>query len=192
MHPFPEHTKDCRVMVFVDGENLAIRYGKMLADQNKQPCDHVRYERDVYDWSSFLQLAHHLHCDTIRRYYYTAIQGDDQKRQEVHETLQSLGIETPRVFRKDKQRGSKQVDISLAVAMLGHAHRGNYDLAVLVAGDEDYVPLVEAVKWEGKRVVLWFVENGLSPVLKTRVDHYFDAGRVLFEGRQDFLLNCGL
>jgi uncharacterized LabA/DUF88 family protein len=191
MHPFPEHIKNCRVMVFVDGENLAIRYGKMLDAQNMKPCEHVKYEKDVYVWSSFLALAHHRYCDIVRRYYYSAVQGDDQRKQHIHDTLQGFGIEAPRIFRKDKQRGSKQVDISLTEDMLGHAHRGNYDFAVLVAGDEDYDPLVDAVKWEGKRVALWFVENGLSPVLRAKVDHYFDAGRVLFESRRDFLSHCG-
>jgi uncharacterized LabA/DUF88 family protein len=194
MHLFPEHVKDCRVMVFVDGENLAIRYGKMLDDKGEQPCAHVTYEKDVYVWSQFLMLSHHLHCDTIRRYYYTAIKGCEDKRLEVHEKLQTIGIEAPRVFRKnkDKERGSKQVDISLAVEMLSHAHRDNYDFAVLVAGDEDYVPLVEAVKWEGKRVALWFVESGISPILKAKVDHYCDIGWVLFAASEDSLLRYDL
>jgi uncharacterized LabA/DUF88 family protein len=50
-------------------------------------------------------------------------------------------------------------------------------MAILVAGDEDYIPLVKAVMSEGRRVVLWFVEDGLSPKLVNAVDHYFDFGR---------------
>jgi uncharacterized LabA/DUF88 family protein len=40
--------------------------------------------------------------------------------------------------------------------MLTHAHKGNYDIAILIAGDDDYGPLVKAVKDTGCRVVLWF------------------------------------
>ena len=97
----------------------------------------------------------------------------------MKETLKSIGIEAPRVFKKTKGRRSKRIDISLATDMLSHAHRGNYDIAILVAGDEDYVPLVEAVMAEGCRVVLWFLEDGLSPALKLKVDHYFDIGTFL-------------
>lgn len=49
------------------------------------------------------------------------------------------------MFKKSKTRGSKQVDISLSVDMLMHANRKNYVVAVLVAGDEDYAPLVDTV-----------------------------------------------
>lgn len=51
---------------------------------------------------------------------------------------------------------------------------------MLVAGDGDYIPLVEAVKAEGRRVVLWFVSSGLSPALARSADHYWDMGEILF------------
>jgi len=183
MHLFPEFIKDCRVMVFVDGENLAFRYAKEL--EPRLPCSHVVYEHGVFVWSRSLNLPHHLHCDTIRRHYYTTAKGDEPTRRAIVQRLKDVGIEAPRVFHKDKARGSKRVDITLAVEMLGHACRGNYDLAVLVAGDEDYVPLVQEVAAEGKRVVLWFLENGLSPDLRDSVDYFFNIGEVLFNDSPD-------
>ncbi len=59
--PFPDTIKNARVMVFVDGENLAVRYGKLLGD--KPPCSHVTYEPNVFVWSELLNMAHHLTCD---------------------------------------------------------------------------------------------------------------------------------
>ena len=41
------------------------------------------------------------------------------------------------------------------------------------------MPLVEAVKSEGRRVVLWFVESGLSDALRRSIDYYFDIGRLV-------------
>jgi len=67
--------------------------------------------------------------------------------------------------------------------MFTHAHRRNYDIAVLVAGDEDYLPLVEAVKGEGRQVVLWFVQDGLSAALQRSADHFWDLGKLLFSSR---------
>jgi uncharacterized LabA/DUF88 family protein len=60
-----------------------------------------------------------------------------------------------------------------------HATRKHYDAAVLVAGDEDYVPLVEAVQGEGARVYVWFVSNGISRALRMAADYYVDLDDVL-------------
>jgi uncharacterized LabA/DUF88 family protein len=100
------------------------------------------------------------------------MQGDETKRAEMTDWLKGRQFEIPRVFRRDKERGSKQVDISLSVEMLVHAARRHYDIAVLVAGDQDYVPLVRAVRAEGARVHVWFVSNGLDPLLRQEADHF--------------------
>lgn len=107
----------------------------------------------------------------LRRYFYTSIGGADAEKRRIEEWLKGRGIEAPRVFHKDRNRGSKQVDISLATEMLTHAHRKHFNVAILIAGDGDYVPLVRAVKGEGARVHLWAFSSGLSPKLKLECDH---------------------
>jgi hypothetical protein len=174
----PNMQQATRAMMFVDGENLAIRYGEMLGQ--KVPESHVTYLPDVFVWSHHANISEHVACEVVRRHYYTAVQGDDVKIESVEEQLKALGIEAPRVFKKPKGRRSKRVDISLATDMLSHAHRKNYDLAILVGGDEDYVPLIDAVAAEGRRVVVWALESGLSPALARRADHLFDLGQILF------------
>jgi hypothetical protein len=163
-------------MMFVDGENLAKRYGSLLGSDS--PKAHVVYGPDVYVWSP---LASRIHGpqDYIRRYYYTSAPGDQPAREAIAETLRGTGIEAPNIFHRPRSGRSKRVDITLATDMLTHAHRDNYDVAVLVAGDEDYVPLVEAVKAEGRRVALWFVPDGLSPALRAAADHYWDLSDLL-------------
>ena len=81
------------------------------------------------------------------------------------------------VYQGRPNRRSKRVDITLATDMLLHATRNNYDIAVLVAGDEDYVPLVEAVQGEGRGVHVWAVPDGLSPRLKHAADEYYDLSQ---------------
>lgn len=161
-------------MFFVDGENLAMTYGRVL--DGAPPLPHVVYRPNIYVWSHLLNMERHAHCEVVRRHYYTSMQGDSDRRDEVAADLRNVGIEAPRVFPRTKSRGSKRVDISLAVDMLRHAHYQNYDMAVLVAGDEDYVPLVEAVTAAGRRVTLWFFEKSLSPALAKAVDYVFDIG----------------
>lgn len=165
-------------MMFVDGENLAIRYGAVLGENS--PRSHVVFEKNVYVWSKFASRLNGPQ-DYIRRYYYTSAHGDTDKLASFEQRLREVGIEAPRVFPRKRNGRSKRVDITLATDMLTHAHRHNYDIAILVAGDEDYVPLVEAVKAEGRRVALWFPNDGLSPALRAAADHYWDICQLFFD-----------
>ncbi len=142
---------------------------------------HVHFLENISVWSRFANIPHHLHCDVLRKYYYTAVQGDDHKIEDVESQLKNIGIESPRVFKKSKGRPSKRVDISIATEMLSRVNRGNYDIAILVAGDDDYVPLIRAIKNEGRRVVLWFFEGdrGLSERLVMQADYFFDISYFL-------------
>jgi NYN domain len=175
----PYLTDNARAMVFVDGENLAIRYGSMLKTRATPPCSHVQYEPNVFVWSQRLNSGSGGTA-IVRRHYYTSVQGDEVRLNDVAARLKLAGLEAPRVFKKDKSKGSKRVDISLSTDMLLHATRRHYDIAVLVAGDEDYVPLVQAVQGEGARVHVWFVPDGLSSALHHQADSYFDLADVLF------------
>ena len=168
-----------RAMVFVDGEGLAIRYGKMLEARGATAPDNTRFEKNVYVWSLSLNNVC-LMGSVVRKHYYTAVQGDEDRVVAITETLKDAGIEAPRVFHKKKGKPSKRVDILLATEMLNHAVHRHFDVAVLVAGDEDYVPLVEAVQREGCRVFVWFVSDGLSPVLRRTADSFADLEEALF------------
>jgi uncharacterized LabA/DUF88 family protein len=167
-----------RAMIFVDGENLAIRYGAALSKQSRAPRPEVQYERNVFVWSPLLNPADGS-PSVMRKYYYTAVQGDAPSVADIEKRLKGLGIETPRVFKKTKGKGSKRVDISLATDMLVHAARKHYDVAVLVAGDEDYIPLVRAVQFEGERVSVWFTSDGLSPDLLHVADDFVNLDEFL-------------
>jgi uncharacterized LabA/DUF88 family protein len=52
-------------------------------------------------------------------------------------------------------RRQKQVDVRLSVDMLTHTFRGNMHRATLFAGDDDFIPLVEALVREGMTVTIW-------------------------------------
>jgi uncharacterized LabA/DUF88 family protein len=65
-----------------------------------------------------------------------------------------------------QQEKAKGMDIALAKDFLSHAFLDNYDVAVLVAGDGDDVPLITEVKRLGKVVyVVFFNDYGLSTEL---------------------------
>jgi uncharacterized LabA/DUF88 family protein len=108
----------------------------------------------------------------LRAYYYTSIVGNEEIMKEVEESIWEIGF-TPKVFKKPSGGKSKGVDISLATDMLTHAFQNHFEVAILLAGDADYKPLVGRVKSLGKLVWVWFFlsrNHGLAPELRLAAD----------------------
>ncbi|MES2746176.1 MAG: NYN domain-containing protein [Bdellovibrionota bacterium] len=152
-----------RAVIFIDGAYLQTQ----LKNSNLE--------------ADYLHLADHLLAplrasfplDLLRCYYYYCPPymsqeptEDELKRMEVHKDfvaeLQSLGRWAVRLGKLQKrwegQREvyeQKRVDVLLSVDMVRHAAAGHIQHAVLVAGDSDFVPAVEAAKEHGVTVSLW-------------------------------------
>jgi uncharacterized LabA/DUF88 family protein len=173
----PQTSPSTRIMLFVDGENLAIRYGAMLKSNPQRP--HVEYVPNVIAWSHLASRRDDYHA-WIRRHYYTCVKGDLDRKRDIELKLRGLGFEVPRVFLRSSNGRSKQVDMALAVEMLSLAYEDAYDMAILVAGDADYIPLIEKVRSLGKRTVVWFVGKGMSRDLFVAPDHFWNMGELLF------------
>jgi hypothetical protein len=71
-----------------------------------------------------------------------------------------------------KNKRQKQVDILLAVDMMNHAVRGNMAYAVLIAGDQDFKPLVEALVDMGLHVHILGDRRHTSRDLADAADFY--------------------
>lgn len=69
-----------------------------------------------------------------------------------HHDLMHAGIE-PRYLPMSETRGEKGIDVALAVDALQVGLGGTIDIAVLVTGDGDFVPLVRALNKHGVRVL---------------------------------------
>jgi uncharacterized LabA/DUF88 family protein len=173
-----------RWMLFVDGENFTFRAQEFAQKHNVKLEEGRYHKRDVFVWlpgigareSIVPNAPVSIQASAFRAFYYTSIVGDDQRLTTVREDLWNLGFH-PEVFKKEKQRAkSKGVDIALAKDFLSNAFMDNYDAAVLIAGDADYIPMVNEVKRLGKLVyVIFFHEKGcgLSRVLQTCSDEFF-------------------
>jgi hypothetical protein len=179
-----------RWMLFVDGENFTIRAQKLAQARQHELAGGLvggkYYRRDCFVWypgwgaGGRLNYQSDLPLDdyAIRAYYYTSLVGDEQVIGDVRARLWDLGF-TPQVFKRGAdQVKSKGVDIALCKDMLSHGFQNHYDAAVLIAGDGDYVPLVEEVKRQGKAVYLWFFEQeGLNPALRLAADRFYDLSK---------------
>ena len=170
-----------RVMLFVDGENFTIEGTKLAEKAGVSIVEGDCFKPGVYLWlpnrppTNFPGLLDGtLQPHAERAYYYTSTTGSSEDMTAVRDDLWKLGFE-PKVFHKpDKNVKSKGVDITLSTDMLSHASHGNYDTAMLVAGDGDYVPLVDEVKRIGRRVVIAFFSRGMSPELRRHSDLFFN------------------
>lgn len=188
--PIDPHLR--RWMLFVDGENFTIRAQKLASDKGVSLNEGGHYLKNVFVWLPGIKptLALTNAADSpikvqdhaIRAYYYTSLAGDEPHLLAVKQALRSLGFQ-PEVFKKAKaQEKAKGVDIALAKDFLSHAFLGNYDVAVLIAGDGDYVPLITEVKRLGKVVyVAFFRECGLSTELHLAADMFLDMEQFFLE-----------
>jgi uncharacterized LabA/DUF88 family protein len=178
-------------MLFVDGENFTIRAQELATQENlKLDVDQAHYLRDVFVWlpefGRPVQCVYDWRLAPVekpmgtRAYYYASVVGDDRRVVSVRRSLRALGFD-PRVFKKPSgSQKSKGVDITLTKDVLSHAYEDHYDDAVLIAGDGDYVPLVEEVKRRGKRVYVVFFGGpglGLAEELQLVADGFTDLSR---------------
>ncbi len=75
--------------------------------------------------------------------------------------------------RKSNNQGEqreKQVDVYLATQVVALAYENAYDIAIIVSGDEDYVPAIEIVQQKGKIVQVVSALTILSDVLRKKAD----------------------
>lgn len=80
----------------------------------------------------------------------------------------------------------KRVDVHLAVDMMLHTFRKNMGSATLLAGDDDFIPLIEALVREGMKIRVWAPKQATSELLAAAdhrqplnlatIYHYFEEG----------------
>lgn len=114
--------------------------------------------------------------ELTRPYFYGSIPKNPKPSQEAfHNSLQYMGYET-KIFQLSEHSGEfreeKEVDIALATDVLLFGHRDNYDIAVILTGDKDYKPAIQAIKDMGKTVIVSSFECVMADVLRKVADNY--------------------
>lgn len=164
-------------MLFVDGENLTIEGEKLAKSNGIHLLDGPNYWPNVFLWMPDIRPVSNLYEKAylklqpigIRAYYYTSMTASEELIKQASIRLRDLDFH-PELFWKEKGKRSKGVDLTLAKDLLSHAFSGNYDAAVLLAGDGDNVPLVKEVKRLGKVVYSVFFKSSMSPDLRLASD----------------------
>lgn len=158
-----------RYMFFIDGSNFLIELGKELGlniRAEKPPLQSFRFAEMIIN-----DITHHLNNEyIIRKYWFGSFLGDDAFGKTLRQNLKSHNFDP--VMIKKKHGKEKGVDISLTKEMLVNAFNNNFDVAFLIAGDEDYLTLVQEIKRYGTKIYGAFFEHGLSDELEISFDSF--------------------
>lgn len=155
-------------MMFIDGAYLR---NEMI---EKHGTDDIRFDLIPTIFALKLKWGS-IDMEIIRAYYYDAVVDfkDNAEKHNEQETyfnnLRELNhyevklgrlIKTGKDNKKYRQKG---VDVLLAIDMISKAHLNHYDIALLLAGDDDYLDLVHSIKnLTGKRIYGAYFERNAS------------------------------
>jgi uncharacterized LabA/DUF88 family protein len=132
-----------------------------------------------------------------RAVYFTSCVGGEPELHEVRTIIRECEFE-PHVVQEKKQLSdqranvrkqssliekAKGVDIALACRMLEDSYADNFDSCYLLTSDVDFLPVIEAVRRRGKRVLVLGYRQGLaerSP-FEYVPDKFFDLEKTLRE-----------
>ena len=170
-----------RVMIFIDGSNL---YHSLKNIFN-------RTDLDIGKFCQQLLRRRKL----IRIYYYNARVGKKEEPERYkHQQAFFAGVNA--IPYTELRLGrlvynnwpntppyEKGTDVQLATDMITHNYKNNYDVAILVAGDNDYVGAIQAVKDNGKHCeVALFGKQGTSRQLREVADRIIPLNSRFFKG----------
>jgi uncharacterized LabA/DUF88 family protein len=166
-------------MVFIDGGHLRAVCKKVFGHDN---INFEKLSKFIVDRFNSL-LNNPFQANLIRIYYYDAIvskKSPEYAKQEGYfeSILQELGY-TVRlgelVKSSKKKHRQKGVDILMAIDVITKAYQNQYETAIFMLGDRDFVPLINAVKDTGKKTLYlgnpsYYCSNQLLRVFDIR--HY--------------------
>ena len=166
-----------RVMVFIDGSNL---YHVL-----EQICGRHDVQFDKFS----KKLANGR--DLRRVYYYNIRQEPiefNNNTSDQDKFLTSL-YDTPYLEVKlgiwKQRRGTmveKGVDVMLATDLVTRAYENQYDTAIVVSGDADFYPALQAVKDTGKHVELAAFDTNISTEAAKTTDVHIKLNKTYFYG----------
>jgi uncharacterized LabA/DUF88 family protein len=169
-------------MIFIDGSNM---YHSLKAYFKRTDIDLARFNQKLLE-------KRHL----VRMYYYNAVVGKQEEperfkdQEKFFKSVAALPYTELRLGRlvytsqwPSNPPFEKGVDVQIATDMITHSFKGNYDVAILVAGDNDYVGAIQAVKDNGKHVeVALFGQERTSRQLRDVADRVITLDGRLMRG----------
>jgi uncharacterized LabA/DUF88 family protein len=169
---------------YVDGESHYIRtekhwqklHGPGAALETLEGVSSISlHRRGGFFWDHGFVDMYFTGMPFHRAVYFTSAAGDDNEVHALRLFIRDHGLEPyvvkePKSLEKQRENALRQgiiekpkgVDIALTVQMIEDAQRDHFDGCVLFTSDVDYLPLIEAVRRLGKRVIVAGYREGLG------------------------------
>src|SRR5688500_6189105 len=170
---------------FVDGaylRQLARAAGLPLANP-RLLANNVAFDNRLQSWGA-VESAGRTTALTRVVYYDARPDDDAEAPTELREYWSEiellndteLGFGSLRGGTKRRPPRQKAVDTLIAVDMLVGAFSRLFQVAILIAGDADFVPLVNEVRRQGIMVAVAASETSMSQDLRRSADRFFPVG----------------
>lgn len=152
--------KDQRVAIFIDAQNLYHSARSIFGAR-------VNFKEILKTAVASRKL--------IRAFgYVISTKGGEEKT--FFEALVGLGIETRAKELQEFYGGTKKADWDVGLAIDAVRTAEIVDVIIICSGDGDFVPLVEYLKNNGRRVEIMAFGRSASMKLKEAADEFIDLG----------------
>ena len=168
-----------RVMYFIDGEYLKRSFQELDKSIN------IDYKGLPFKLNNeFFGKERGIQGEIVRVYYYDAQREPGEKdyddQMQFFNKLDDVDFyETRRASlvrkgKKKERREQKGVDVLISVDMMSKAYEDHYDIAIVIMGDRDFLPLITSIKnLTGKRVFGVVFEGSYSQELARSFDKHW-------------------
>jgi len=150
--------KDQRVVVLIDTQNLYYSAKNL-------------YHSKV-DFGEILKIA--VSARRLVRAFAYVVQTKTGEEKPFFEALTGLGIETRVKPLQEFYGGMKKADWDVGIVVDAIRASNSADVIVLVSGDGDFIPLIEYLKNQGKRVEVMAFGRSTSSKDKEQADEFND------------------
>ena len=148
-----------RVYVFVDAANI------LYSQQT------LRWRVDYKKLKEYFEKE----CNLQAIYFYTGRVGENHKQDSFIKKLEQIGyiVKAKEVKRIKVSKSSYEwkgnLDVELTIDALGNI--SNFDSLILMSGDSDFAPLLDAIKAQHKRVLVMSTKGHISKELLDRAKY---------------------
>ena len=142
-----------RFIIFIDGQNIF--HGSIDLDLK-------------FNYKKLLRILR-KNKNIVGEYFYSAYDPNNQNQIGFLKMISKFGLTLRTRLLKKHSTGKKKekgIDIWLSTDLIKFASENKYDTALILAGDGDYIPSIELIISEGKKIELWSWKHALSGDLK--------------------------
>jgi len=148
-----------RTYVFIDAANI------LYSQQT------LRWRVDYEKLKKYFESE----CNLAKIYFYTGRVGDNEKQNSFLKKLEKLGyvVKAKEVKRIKIENNLFELkgNLDIELALDAYSFKNNYDTILLLSGDSDFAYLLDLLKKEGKRMLVFSTRGHVSKELIERAKY---------------------